>query len=105
MNIISTTSSNLIDPANPIELTPDVISERVYGSKMVLLVEQMQLITIWLMKACLLIMYGRLTSVPPASPSGRGFLNLHIVYSTSLTQHVVVKIVSAYVAIGFVVSK
>ncbi|KAI1247427.1 hypothetical protein MGN70_011317 [Eutypa lata] len=83
MNIISTTSSNLIDPANPIELTPDVISERVYGSKMVLLVEQMQLITIWLMKACLLIMYGRLT--------------------TSLTQHVVVKIVSAYVAIGFVV--
>ena len=63
MNEVVKTNSNLIDPKNPIELTPDVISEREYGSKMVLVVEQMQCITIWTVKACLLIMYSRLTSV------------------------------------------
>ena len=65
MNVIVRTNSNLIDPDNPIELTPDVIAERVYGSKMVLVVEQMQCVTIWTIKACLLIMYSRLTSVAP----------------------------------------
>ncbi|KAK7749257.1 hypothetical protein SLS62_008336 [Diatrype stigma] len=69
MNVVSTTNSNLIDPDQPITLTPDVISERVLGSKMVLLVEQMQIVTIWTVKACLLIMYGRLTSVGPTMPS------------------------------------
>ena len=63
MNVVVKTSSNLIDPKVPIQLTPDVISEREYGSKMVLVVEQMQCITIWTVKACLLIMYSRLTSV------------------------------------------
>ena len=65
MNVVVKTSSNLIDPKVPIQLTPDVISEREYGSKMVLVVEQMQCITIWTVKACLLIMYSRLTSVRP----------------------------------------
>lgn len=72
MNVVSRTNSNLIDPNQPITLTPDVISERVLGSKMVLLVEQMQIVTIWTVKACLLIMYGRLTSVAPAMPSPWG---------------------------------
>ena len=61
MNIVATKSSNLIDPNDTTELTPENIQERIYGSKMVLIVEQMQIATIWLMKACLLIMYGRLT--------------------------------------------
>lgn len=61
MNIVATKSSNLIDPNDPTDLTPENIKERIYGSKMVLVVEQMQIATIWLMKACLLIMYGRLT--------------------------------------------
>lgn len=63
MSIISHTSSNLIDPDDTTELTPDNIKEREYGSKWVLVVEQMQIITIWSIKFCLLIMYNRLTSV------------------------------------------
>jgi hypothetical protein len=63
INIVSKSSSNLIDPNDHTELTPDNIKERVFGSKMVLVAEQMQCITIWLVKACLLLMYHRLTYV------------------------------------------
>ncbi|KAG5980172.1 hypothetical protein E4U55_004313 [Claviceps digitariae] len=77
INIISTTNSNLIDPNKPTSLTPEDIQKREYGSKMVLLGEQMQCITIWLTKACLLLMYYRLTNL-------------------------VVKLVAGYVALGFV---
>lgn len=61
MNIIAKTDSNLIDPSEPTNLTPENIKEREFGSKMVLVSEQMQLITIWLVKGCLLIMFNRLT--------------------------------------------
>jgi hypothetical protein len=64
INILSTKNSNLIDPANPPMLTPQEIAERTYGSKLVLVVEQSQILTTWLVKACLLFMYSRLTSVP-----------------------------------------
>ncbi|KAF7558830.1 hypothetical protein G7046_g5329 [Stylonectria norvegica] len=82
MSIVSHTSSNLIDPDAHTDLTPDNIKERIFGSKMVLVVEQMQILTIWTMKVCLLIMYNRLTM--------------------SLRQNLVVKIVAGYVALGFV---
>lgn len=65
MGIISHTSSNLIDPHDKTTLTPEDIKNRVYGSKWVLVVEQMQCITIWTIKFCLLIMYNRLTFVTP----------------------------------------
>ncbi|RYP83246.1 hypothetical protein DL769_001442 [Monosporascus sp. CRB-8-3] len=81
MNIISTTSSNLIDPNDPVGLTPESIKARVFGSKMVVLVEQMQCVIIWSVKACLLIMYSRLT----------------------LAQNFAVKAVAVYVALSFVV--
>lgn len=61
MNILAKTNTNLIDPAHPADLTPQDVSERIYGSKLVLVVEQMQIITVWLVKCCLLIMYARLT--------------------------------------------
>lgn len=61
INIVSTTRSNLIDPDDQTTLDEDDIKERIFGSKMVLVVEQMQCITIWLVKACLLILYYRLT--------------------------------------------
>lgn len=67
MTIVSRTSSNLIDPTEHVILTPHEISERQYGSKMVLVVEQMQMLTVWTTKACLLIMYNRLTYVAPDS--------------------------------------
>jgi hypothetical protein len=63
MNIIAVTSSNLIDPSQNVILTPESIKERVFGSKMVLVVEQMQILTIWAVKACLLLLYNRLTFV------------------------------------------
>ncbi|RYP71262.1 hypothetical protein DL771_004954 [Monosporascus sp. 5C6A] len=81
MNIVSTTSSNLIDPNDPVELSPENIKTREFGSKMVLLVEQMQCVITWSVKACLLIMYGRLTSM----------------------QNIALKAVAAYVALSFVV--
>lgn len=62
MNIVSRTSSNLLPPDTDVAtLTNQDIKDREFGSKMVLVVEQMQCITIWLVKACLLLMYHRLT--------------------------------------------
>ncbi|KAH6638648.1 hypothetical protein BKA67DRAFT_145743 [Truncatella angustata] len=82
MNILARTNTNLIDPNNSPILTTAEIDERTYGSKLVLVVEQMQILTVWLIKACLLIMYARLTM--------------------SLKQNLAVKIVAGYVAFGFV---
>jgi hypothetical protein len=61
MSIISQTSSNLIDPSEHVVLDAAEIDKREYGSKWVLVVEQMQILTIWLIKYCLLLMYNRLT--------------------------------------------
>jgi hypothetical protein len=62
MHVVLNTSSNLIAPnENQSAFTPEEIKERIYGSKLVLVVEQMQILTIWLIKACLLIMYNRMT--------------------------------------------
>jgi hypothetical protein len=66
MHEVVQTSSNLIEPGEDItKFTHAEIESRVYGSKLVLVVEQMQILTIWLIKACLLIMYGRMTTVLP----------------------------------------
>ncbi|KAI0468231.1 hypothetical protein F4859DRAFT_218468 [Xylaria cf. heliscus] len=82
MNLLSDTNSNLINPADPPTLTPEDIKQRTLGSKLVLVVEQMQIVTIWLVKACLLIMYSRLTF--------------------SKIQRFCVKLAAGYVAFGFV---
>ncbi|KAK5625817.1 hypothetical protein RRF57_001533 [Xylaria bambusicola] len=91
MNILHTTDTNLIDPANPPVLTPHEIDSRVFGSKLVLVVEEMQIVTIWLVKACLLIMYSRLTTFADARS---GFNKI---------QALGVKIVGAYTILSFVV--
>lgn len=74
MNIISHTNSNLIDPDKPATFTPEDMQQREFGSKMVLVSEQMQILTIWTVKACLLLMYHRLTCValPPCLLLGPG---------------------------------
>jgi hypothetical protein len=61
INIVSNTASNLIDPSEHVMLTPEELRRRRFGSKMVLVVEQMQITTVWLVKTCFLIMYYRLT--------------------------------------------
>ncbi|KAI0550982.1 hypothetical protein F4679DRAFT_594298 [Xylaria curta] len=83
INILRDKDSNLIDPANPPTLTPDEVAQRTLGSKLVLVVEQTQILTIWLVKACLLLMYSRLTF--------------------SKAQKLCVKFAAGYVALGFVV--
>src|ERR1700761_7350950 len=55
LNIVSHTSSNLIAPGEDVNsFTKAEIEGREYGSKLVLVVEQMQCITVWSLKACLL---------------------------------------------------
>lgn len=66
MTKVVTTSSNLIPPGEDVtQYSQAEIDNRILGSKLVLVVEQMQIATIWLVKACLLIMYFRMTAVLP----------------------------------------
>jgi hypothetical protein len=61
------------------------LSRRRYGSKLVVVVEQTQIAVIWSCKTCLLIMYHRITR-------------------TALrNENLAIKLLSAYVALGFVV--
>lgn len=83
INIVSDYNSNLLPPGfDESTLTPDDIASRVYGSKMVLVVEQCQCWTIWAIKACLLLMYLRITTV--------------------MRENIAVKILCGYVAFSFV---
>jgi len=83
INIVADTSSNLLPPGYDVnKLTPEEISEREYGSKLILVVEQCQCFTIWAVKACLLIMYYRLFQ--------------------ALREALIVKILAGYTAFGFI---
>jgi hypothetical protein len=42
-------------------LTPDQRATAIYGSVMTFITEEFTLFTTWLIKACVLMMYGRLT--------------------------------------------
>ncbi|KAI0196986.1 hypothetical protein F4808DRAFT_297993 [Astrocystis sublimbata] len=83
INLLRDRDSNLIDPAHPPDLTAAEIERRIIGSKLVLVVEQTQILTIWLIKACLLFMYSRLTF--------------------SRVQILCMKLTAAYAGIGFLV--
>ncbi|KAM0244712.1 hypothetical protein ACHAP5_006055 [Fusarium lateritium] len=83
VSVLTRTPTNLINPDDHIVLTPEDIKTREFGSKLVLVTEHMQMITLWGVKGCLLFMYSRLT--------------------LSLKQNVFVKIVAGYVIVGFVV--
>ncbi|KAF2274991.1 uncharacterized protein EI97DRAFT_380272 [Westerdykella ornata] len=85
-NVEIKTRSNLLPPGFDITaLTAEEISDRQHGSKVVIVVEQMQIAVIWGCKTCLLILYYRLTG----SVAAKSFLAL--------------KLLAAYVALGFVV--
>ncbi|KAI9742911.1 MAG: hypothetical protein M1818_003640 [Claussenomyces sp. TS43310] len=76
-------STNLMLPDEIPDLTPESIKERIYGSKLVIVVEEFMIFTIWGCKICLLILYNRLTF--------------------GLKQQLLVKIAAAYAMLGFVV--
>lgn len=62
MNIVAHVDTNLIAPADEgVTMSDEDIKSRIYGSKLVLLVEQSMIMTIWGCKICLLLLYGHLT--------------------------------------------
>lgn len=64
INIVEHTSSNLLPPGYDIaHMTKQDIAERTLGSKLILVVENCQIVTIWGAKTCLIIMYLRLTTL------------------------------------------
>ncbi|EXJ92696.1 hypothetical protein A1O3_01248 [Capronia epimyces CBS 606.96] len=83
LNIDLEVSTNLIDPAHPVVLTPQEISDRRFGSKTILLVEQCMCAVQWGTKCCLLLLYWRLTQ--------------------NLIQNLVVKGAAIYVGLTYVV--
>jgi hypothetical protein len=55
-------NSNLLAPGEEVaSFSKADIQERVYGSKLTVIVEQMQLCTVWLLKGCLITLYWRVT--------------------------------------------
>ncbi|RPB10363.1 hypothetical protein P167DRAFT_537565 [Morchella conica CCBAS932] len=82
INISGRTATNLLLPGELETLTPDDIELRIYGSKIVILLEQAMLIVTWGIKGCMILMYHRLTS--------------------RLNMQIVIKAIAGYIVIGFV---
>lgn len=61
INVSGRTATNLYEPGTLETLTPEDIETRIYGSKIVILLEQSMLILIWGIKGCMILMYNRLT--------------------------------------------
>lgn len=84
INIVAKSDSNLLPPGFDVSsLTPDQIHDRSYGSKLVLVVEQCQIMTVWCEKFCLLFLYRRLT--------------------VGTWERLAIKILFCYVALGWVI--
>ncbi|KAJ5384767.1 hypothetical protein N7517_002678 [Penicillium concentricum] len=78
-------ATNLMDPKDydKVLADPKQVSDRVYGSKIVIGLEQCMLVSTWGVKTCMLMLYWRITQ--------------------NLKSNLYIKILSVYVAIGFVV--
>ncbi|KAI1437336.1 hypothetical protein GGR50DRAFT_645997 [Xylaria sp. CBS 124048] len=81
LNVLNHKKTNLINPKDHPVLTPQDIAERTWGSKLVVVSEQMQMMTIWLIKLCFLLMYNNI--------------------AFNRTQKLCVKLVIGYVLFGF----
>ncbi|KAE8353470.1 hypothetical protein BDV28DRAFT_164924 [Aspergillus coremiiformis] len=75
--------SNYIPLDKATALTPEQHEDAIYGSKMTFIMEQFTLASLWLVKACLLSIYNRLT--------------------LGLREHLAVKVLAVYVATTFVI--
>jgi hypothetical protein len=83
--IVSGGGSNLFLPEELPTFSQDEIADRVYGSKLVVVSEQAMLNLIYILKACLLLFYARLTA-------GTSFLRL-------------TRYLAIYVAVGYVATQ
>ncbi|KGO71708.1 hypothetical protein PITC_027210 [Penicillium italicum] len=79
-------ATNLMDPKDydKVLADPKQVNDRIYGSKIVIGLEQCMLISTWGVKTCMLILYWRITQ--------------------NLKSNLYIKILSVYVAVGFVVT-
>ncbi|PNY26556.1 Uncharacterized protein TCAP_03509 [Tolypocladium capitatum] len=104
INEVAQNGSNYMPSEEAAALTPEGVSQAVYGSIMTFVLEIFTLTATWTVKACLLILYARLTWVPltfppalvppPADPPSRS--------NTLTKQHMLVKIASVYCAVTYV---
>ncbi|CAI7653135.1 unnamed protein product [Penicillium glandicola] len=78
-------ATNLMDPNDyhTVLADPKQVSDRIYGSKIVIGVEQCMLVSTWGVKTCMLMLYWRMTQ--------------------NLKSNLYIKILAIYVAVGFVV--
>ena len=78
-------ATNLMDPDDYDEVLsdPQQVRDRIYGSKIVIGLEQCMLVSTWGVKTCMLILYWRITQ--------------------NLRSNLYIKILCVYVALGFVV--
>jgi hypothetical protein len=78
-------ATNLMDPDDYEEVLadPQQVSDRIYGSKIVIGLEQCMLVSTWGVKTCMLILYWRITQ--------------------NLRSNFYIKILCVYVALGFIV--
>ncbi|KAF7596027.1 hypothetical protein BBP40_003807 [Aspergillus hancockii] len=74
--------SNYLPPGKAETLTEEEIEDAVWGSKMTFALEHFTLFSLWMVKACLLTMYNRLT--------------------LGLREHLAVKVLAVYTAASFV---
>jgi hypothetical protein len=65
INISGRTDTNLMGPGVYETLTPEDIKNRIYGSKVVIFLEQSMLTCTWLTKSCMLLLYNRLSQRLP----------------------------------------
>ncbi|KAL9129466.1 MAG: hypothetical protein Q9217_002100, partial [Psora testacea] len=86
LNMTAQNLSNYLPPGRFETLTPEEVENAVYGSKFVFITEEFQLATLWLCKACLLILYSSMTSGLPK-------------------QHRLVKVVGGYCILGYIVTQ
>ncbi|KAJ5682865.1 hypothetical protein N7462_006030 [Penicillium macrosclerotiorum] len=77
--------SNLMSEEDIKNLTPTIHAERVRGSKWVFVSEHAFILTVWSLKACMLVIYSRITE--------------------GLRQQKWIKIIAVYVALGFVATE
>ncbi len=60
-NQVAMSGSNYVPDGVVEQLTPKEIDDAVWGSKMLVALEEFMLATLWLVKACLLLLYARMT--------------------------------------------
>ncbi|RSL57600.1 hypothetical protein CEP54_008197 [Fusarium duplospermum] len=84
INEVAKNGSNYLPPDVAANLTPEGEAQAIWGSKMTFVLEIFTLTATWTVKACLLLMYGRLTE------------------GTSTRQRWGVRVVAAYCAVTYV---